>query len=300
MWAAILGSAAISGGASIFSGIEGSNAATNAAQLQSTSDANALAFQKQVYGQQQQNLQPFVDNGASAMPNAAAAIGGLSPYTSLGSGAVGQLGQLYGIGTGANGANGAPNYSAFTNSPDYNFAYQQGLGATTNTLNASGQGGMSGSGLAALTNFGQGLASQQYGNYFSRLMGLAGVGQSAAGTAIQGWTGLAGIGANAATGGAQSAATMSNGIANTTQAQGQALASGVVGSANALGGAATGVGNAATGAAGNYMQYNLMQSLMNNKAGSGYAPSASNGNPFAMAGGSNVPYQNAPFSGGSN
>lgn len=126
-------------------------------------------------------------SATNAWNNTSAASASLNPYVSLGQGAVGQLANLYGMG------GGKPDYSGFTNSPDYNFAFSQGQSAVQNTLNASGQGGMSGGGLAALTNFGQGLASQQYGNYFSRLTNLAGIGSQAAGQQIQGY-GAAGAG----------------------------------------------------------------------------------------------------------
>jgi hypothetical protein len=68
-------------------------------------------------------------------------------------------------------------YSSFYNSPDYQFAYDNGLKA----LNRQAIGNLSGGGTSAdLVSFGQGLASQNFGNYWNRLSGLSGAGQQSA------------------------------------------------------------------------------------------------------------------------
>lgn len=71
----------------------------------------------------------------------------------------------------------APDYSAFLNSPDYQFAYSEGNRAVEQNLARQGLTG-SGAALKALTRFGQGLASQQLGNYKNSLAALAGIGQT--------------------------------------------------------------------------------------------------------------------------
>lgn len=71
----------------------------------------------------------------------------------------------------------APDYSDFYNSPDYQFALEQGQRATEQMLARDGKTG--GAALKALTRFGQGLASQQLSNYKNSLASLAGVGQTA-------------------------------------------------------------------------------------------------------------------------
>lgn len=69
--------------------------------------------------------------------------------------------------------------SAFTQSPDYKFAYDQGM--QTLDRSAASRGNLfSGGHSADLVKFGQGLATQNYGNYYNRLASLAGVGQTAA------------------------------------------------------------------------------------------------------------------------
>lgn len=183
---ALIGGAA-TGIGGIASGILGSNAAESAAQTQAQSAANALGFQQQVYGNAQGYLNPFVTTGQGANSS---------------------LASLFGL-------NGQPaNYSSFYNSPNYQFALQQGQNATQNLAAKTGTL-QSGAGLQSLENFGQGLASQQYGNYVNQLMGLSGQG-------VQAGSALAGTGSN-----------MANTIGNTTMAQGQAQAAGTVGSANA-------------------------------------------------------------------
>ncbi len=74
-----------------------------------------------------------------------------------------------------------PDASAFFESPDYNFAYDQGMRAVEQSLAKRGLGGPNDSGAAMkeLTRFGQGLASQQFNNYRNSLASLAGIGQTA-------------------------------------------------------------------------------------------------------------------------
>lgn len=155
------------------------------------------------------------------------------PWLQAGQGALNQLMQLYGLGGGqqaqgggsgpidpttglprggaslAVGGNGQPDYSGFMNSPDYLFALQQGEQATQRAGSAMGNL-RSGNTLAALTQYGQGLASQQLGNYTNRLSQLAGVGQQTA-------QNLGGLGAN-----------MAGNIGNAFTNAGNARASGIL------------------------------------------------------------------------
>jgi hypothetical protein len=90
---------------------------------------------------------------------------------------------------------------------------------------------ISGGQLKAGQEFGQGLATQQFGNYFNRLLSLSQLGQSAA------------------TGVSNAALTTGQNVGNTIQAGGQATASGIVGSANAISGGLNGVTGGVTTAA---------------------------------------------------
>lgn len=76
-------------------------------------------------------------------------------------------------------ATATPDYSAFYNSPDYQFAFDEGNRALKGSLAARGLSG-SGRALKELTRYGQGVASQQLNTYRNALAAMAGVGQSTA------------------------------------------------------------------------------------------------------------------------
>src|SRR5690349_2535282 len=150
--AVAIGGSAVAGLGSAFIG---ANAAKSAANTQAQAGQNALDFQKQVFNQNQANYNQ--------------AYGNLTPYITAGQTATGTLGRL-------TGGNGTPaDFSSFYNSPDYAFAQQQGQRGVTNYENAQGMG-LSGGALKDIAQFNQGLASQQYGNYFNRLMQIATLG----------------------------------------------------------------------------------------------------------------------------
>ena len=208
-------SAAIIGGTSLLGGIGSAVIGSNAAQSAAQTQANAAL--------QAENTQLSMFNTAQAAE---------APYNTVGQGAVNTLAGLYGI-NGAGGGSGTPtaqSLNAFTQSPDYQFALQQGTQAMQRSAAAGGTL-ISGGQLKAGQEFGQGLASQQYGNYYNRLLSLSQLGQSAA----------AGVSNAATTAGGQ--------IGNTQQALGQSLAAGTVGSANAIsGGLTSATGGIATAA----------------------------------------------------
>lgn len=106
----------------------------------------------------------------------------MSPYTQAGAGATYSLADLYGLPTASNPQGGQPlsdsSLEAFRNSPDYAFALKEGVRATD--MGAAAKGGLlSGGAQKGLTEFGQGLASQQFGNYFNRLLQLSQMGEGA-------------------------------------------------------------------------------------------------------------------------
>lgn len=175
--------------------------AQGASSAQADAAQQQLALDQQMYQQDQKNFKPWLTTGSGA------------EYT---------LASLYGL-PGKNGQVAPANYSAFYNSPDYKFALQQGQQATQNLLSAKG-GLASGGGLAALNQFGQGLASQQYQNYVGRLQQIAQGGLTAAQSLGQQSTQYAGL--------------MNNAQGN----YGAAKASGIMGEANAIGGAFNSVG----------------------------------------------------------
>jgi hypothetical protein len=107
--------------------------------------------------------------------------------------------------------------SRFFTSPDYNFRRTEGERGIGNSFAARG-GAASGNALRALSEFNSNLASGEYGNYVNRLFSMAGMGQvanSQAGNAGQQYT---------------------NGVSQANTAQGDARASGVLGTTNSIGG----------------------------------------------------------------
>lgn len=121
-------------------------------------------------------------------------------------------------------------YSGFLTSPDYLAAMEQGTEALNRGAAAIGNVGSGGTDVDRI-RFGQQLATQNLGNYTSRLMGLAGVGQSSA-------QNLGSLGANAASQIGQYQLGAGAARASGYQQQANAFASG----AGAIGGLLEGYG----------------------------------------------------------
>jgi hypothetical protein len=103
----------------------------------------------------------------------------------------------------------------FTTAPDYTFRRDEGMRGIQQT--AAARGGLgSGNALKALAEYNSNLASGEFGNWWNRQAGLAGVGQSATNAVGQ-------FGAQA-----------SGNIGNALMASGDARASGIMGGANSL------------------------------------------------------------------
>lgn len=163
-----------------------------------------------------------------------------APTRALGYGADLNLGQLFGIngiqgavngatGTGAPGSNGvsvgtptqtAPNYSGFQNNPGFKFA--EGLGEQSFARQNAANGSLYSPGTATQqSQFATGFASQNYNNYVNQLLSAAGMGSTS----------------QTATG--QQAVQTGAGVSNSITNAGLANASGITGSAGAIGGLAT-------------------------------------------------------------
>lgn len=170
--------AVLSAGVSLAGGIMGSNAAKKAAGQQAEQFGQAIDFQKSVYGNTVNNLQPFVGAGTDAL----SALRG-----------------FYGLpGGNATGAIGA--FNQFSSLPSYQFPLQQGLLAMNRQLASSGLTG-SGGALRDANSLAQGYASTGLGGYLTGLSGIANLGQNsavmtgaqgntAASTLLAGYTGL--------------------------------------------------------------------------------------------------------------
>lgn len=140
-----------------------SSASSSAAGAQEAAANQASANQMAMFNKTQANEQPYMQTGQNAL---------------------GALSSLYGL----NGS--APNYSVLTNSPNYQFAFNQGENALDASAAAKGNLFAGGYGQD-LVNYGQGMASQQLGAYTGELNTLANQGQNAA-------SGTGALGQNAA------------------------------------------------------------------------------------------------------
>lgn len=179
--------ALIGAGASLLGGLFGSSSAKKAAQIQAAAMDRATQSQREMFETTRQDMMPWLRQGETA----------LDAY-------MGELGY------------GGPGFqSQFTETPAYQFQVEQGERGVLNNLSALGMRD-SGAALKSLERFRQGLASQEYGNYLSRLGGVAGMGQGQSGA-------LGELGSQ-----------YSQGIANSIAGAGTARASGYVGAGNAL------------------------------------------------------------------
>ena len=215
------------------------DAARQAAGIQAKGQADALDFQKGVYGNQLEsygatkgNMTPFINNGIDASNTLSKGMGG--------------------------------DLSAFYNSPDYQFALKGGSQALDNSAAAKG-GMISGNQMRAQTEYGSGLATQNLQSYFQRLSGMAGQGIQAGGYLGQ-------VGATLGNGvvGANASANIlgSNNQAQSVMGAGTAEAAGTKGMVTAI--------NGTGGPNGGGLLNSL--SLYNQMSKSSFQPSGSNYN----------------------
>ncbi len=117
--------------------------------------------------------------------------------------------------------------SRFQQSPGYQFAMQQGLQALDRSAASKGQTG-SGAALKGVTDYAQGLANQEFGNYQDRLAQMAGMGASAAqlssNIALQGGAAQAETASNAGASMGNISTSSASNIANVNMAAQQAAA----------------------------------------------------------------------------
>lgn len=205
----------------------GSSGANSAAQTQANAANQATQAELAMFGQTQANLAPYMAAGTNALPALQAALG-------LGPGGGG-------IGTGP--INAPFTTAQFQNSPGYQFQLQQGVQAAENAASATG-GALGGNTLQALTQYGTGLANQDYWNaynayvnrqnqQFNQLNSLVGGGQNAA-------AGLGGFAANTG-----------QSIGNNIIGAGNAISAGQVAGSNAIGNSLGSIGN-------NFLLYNAL------------------------------------------
>lgn len=152
-------------------------------------------------------------------------VGSMTPWTDMGRGATYSLADLYGLPTAQNPQGGQPlsdqALDAFRRSPDYQFAMDEAIKGADRTAAAKG-GLISGGQQGGVARLASGLATQNYSNYFNRLLQLSQLGENASEY----------VGNARMTTGRDISDTMTNtarGIATTQLAQGDASARGILG-----------------------------------------------------------------------
>jgi hypothetical protein len=199
-------------GGSIVSGVLGANAAKSAARTQAAAADRAMQNEREMYDISREDLAPYREQGYTALKD----IEGMKPFLTA------QFGE-----------------DQFEQYLDPSMAFRQKLGtqATERMANVGG-GALSGNTLRALTDYGQGLASTEYGNAFNRF-------QTERGNIYNTLANIAGMGQGAVNTGVNAAQNFAGQMTGLTTGQGAAMAGGQIGAANAMGGAAQNVGNMA-------------------------------------------------------
>ena len=232
--AAVLGAGALGAGAQIWGANTAANAQTNAANA-------AIANQQQMYANNQNVLSPFINAGASQIPQ-------LQNWLSPTGGSTGSnpLSTLISLVT-----PGANQNATLQQTPGYQFAQQQGARQIQNSLAGRGLGGSPGAITSDIGQYSSGLASTNYNNIVQQLLqtftGGAGAMQNLVNTGSGAGAALAGVGTNTA-----------NSITGSLTGAGSAQAA----AANATGAAVGGLGNSASTAA-------LLQALVGGNGSGG-------------------------------
>lgn len=192
-------------GAVVGSSLIGANAANKASSTQAAAADQATQLQREMFNKQVELQQPWQQAGVNALAKL-------------------QSGDVMGY-----------------MEPSYQFRLGEGLKALDRQAAARG-GLISGGALKAAQRYGQDFASQEFGNAYNRLAGLAGIGQTATNTIGNAGSNFASNAGNLMTSGAA------------------ARASGYVGGANAL-----------TGGLNQYLNYtqgnNMLNALQNRNTG---------------------------------
>ena len=198
-------------GSSLVSGYMGGKAAKDAARMQADAATQAAMIQQEMYEKGREDLAPYREQGYAALKD----IEGLKPFLTQSFASQEAL---------------APYLD-----PSMAFRMQYGTQATERLANV-GQGAISGNTLRGLTEFGQGLASTEYGNAFNRA-------QTERANIYNTLANIAGMGQGAVNVGVGSGQALGQNLAGLTTGAGAAQAAGTVGAANAYSQALQGPSN---------------------------------------------------------
>jgi len=235
---------------SIGSGIMQSNAARDAARMQSDSASRAMDQERAMYEQGREDLAPYREQGYTALKD----IERMKPFLTS------QFG---------------PDQFAQYLDPSMAFRQRLGTQATERLANVGG-GAISGNTLRSLTDYGQNLASTEYGNAFNRF-------QTERGNIYNTLANIAGMGQGAVNTGVRAGESYAAGQTGLITGQAAANAAGAVGSANALAGGFGGASNA-------YLLNQFMNNRQNPVApAGGYGNYSSMNQDFGNFGGARLP-----------
>lgn len=135
------------GAATLISGYMSKESSKDAAEAAGKGYDAATAEQARQYDQTRQDMQPWLEAGGDALRLQRRFLAG--------------------------------DQTAFTESPDYQWVFDQGRAGVEGS--AAARGNLFGGGTHAdLTRYGQGMASQELNNWWNRVAGVAGTGQSTA------------------------------------------------------------------------------------------------------------------------
>jgi hypothetical protein len=179
--------------------------AQKGAQTQADAARESAQLQKQMFDVQNAQQAPYREAGYSALSD----IASMKPYLTH------QFGQ--------------EDFQAGID-PSYNFRLQQGNLATTNLANQAG-GAIGGNALQGLINYGQGAASQEFGNVFNRY-------QTQRSNIYNNLASIAGLGQTSLGQTGQLASNTAQGVGGAIAGAGAASGAGQVAMGNALGGGA--------------------------------------------------------------
>jgi len=212
---------------------QASDAASDAADKQVAAGDRSNALQKEIYDQNRLDQTPWREAGVNA------------------------LGRMQGFAAPENFSFTADDFNN-NRDPGYSFRMSEGLKALDRSASARG-GLLSGAALKGITRYGQEAASQEYGNAYNRALTGYNANRGAQDTQYNRLASMAGLG-QTAMGQTQSAGqNYAANVGNTFQGQGNAMAAGGVGSANAItGGISSGI---------NAMNSYAMMNQLNNTSG---------------------------------
>jgi hypothetical protein len=181
--AAVIGSAVLGAGASIYAGDKAASSTQNATNA-------SINQQNQALQQQAALSAPYRALGESAIPTLQNLLGlspagggggrGIDPSSGFMIGPGGQITQAIAGGSPQGAPMGGADISGtLRNMPGYQFALNEGLNSTKNQATAMGMG-LSGNTLQALDRYSTGLADQTYQQEVGNFMNVTGMGQAAA------------------------------------------------------------------------------------------------------------------------